>query len=221
MLQWLRASEWFWGSISLLMGLIPWRLMKIKICIANNPIPEQTSETRNKQLEKSITFQTCDLIPCSLTPCRSHNHFYNWSHRFESNHWHYVIEFVNSAVNFPLPQKVFLTLPKVRSNTINQGNKVRKESVFFNCRSWVFIWCPACLRPCPRGCHHHCRSQTSRPARPGVSGRQCPGPAVAGSELWSWELKPWTGPAAGWHGPAAVLWHGLLWQQTNGEQSWG
>ena len=39
--------------------------MKIKICIANNPIPEQTSETRNKQLEKSITFQTCDLIPCS------------------------------------------------------------------------------------------------------------------------------------------------------------
>ena len=37
--------------------------MKIKICIANNPIPEQTSETRNKQLEKSITFQTCDLIP--------------------------------------------------------------------------------------------------------------------------------------------------------------
>ena len=66
MLQWPRVR---FSIFLFLMGSIPWRLMKIKICIANNPIPEQTSQTRNKQLEKSIMFQTSDLIPCSLTPC--------------------------------------------------------------------------------------------------------------------------------------------------------
>ena len=89
-MQWC-CNDWEWASLwfSAFNGFDPMTtLMKIKICIANNPIPEQTSQTRNKQLKKSIMFQTSDLIPSSLTPC--HNHFYNWSHRFESNHKHWV-----------------------------------------------------------------------------------------------------------------------------------
>ena len=169
------------------MGLIPWRLMKIKICIANNPIPEQTSETRNKQLEKSITFQTCDLIPCSLTPCRSHNHFYNWSHRFESNHWHWVIEFVNSAVYFPQQQKVFLTkliFLKVTSNTTHQCNTARRESFFFNCRLGVYlISCmPAPVSPWLSS------SLSESDLSPGPPGSQWP-PVSRPGRRWVWTLK--------------------------------